>query len=57
VYLLLPPDEERREVALRTVKEGKLVMQGPMMLSQGYFGVVGRKPIYIANSSPNETFG
>jgi sensor domain CHASE-containing protein len=56
--VLLPLlDEERREVALRTVKEGRLVMQGPMMLSQGYFGVVGRKPIYIPNSSPNETFG
>jgi sensor domain CHASE-containing protein len=44
-------------VALKTVKEGKLVMQGPMMLSQGYFGVVGRKPIYISPAAANETFG
>jgi sensor domain CHASE-containing protein len=44
-------------VALKTVKGGRLVMQGPMMLSQGYFGVVGRKPVYISTSAPNETFG
>lgn len=44
-------------MALKTVKNGRLMMQGPMMLSQGYFGVVGRKPVYIANSAPNETFG
>lgn len=39
------------------MKSGKLVMQGPMMLSQGYYGVVGRLPVYIANSTKNETFG
>lgn len=52
-----PTDPERRDVALKTVKEGRLVMQGPMMLSQGYFGVVGRKPVYITPSTANETFG
>lgn len=39
------------------MKEGRLLMQGPMMLSQGYFGVVGRQPVYITNSTRNETFG
>lgn len=44
-------------MALKTVKDGRLIMQGPMMLSQGYFGVVGRQPVYIANATANETFG
>jgi sensor domain CHASE-containing protein len=44
-------------VALRTVETGKLTMQGPMILSQGYFGVVGRQPVFVSPSTPNETFG
>lgn len=52
-----PSDPERRDVALKTVREGVLTMQGPMTLSQGYFGVVGRQPIFIKGASPNETWG
>lgn len=44
-------------MALKTVEKGTLVMQGPMMLSQGYFGVVGRKPIFVTPAAANETFG
>lgn len=44
-------------MVLKTVRNGKLAMQGPMMLSQGYFGVVGRKPVYIKTTNPNETWG
>jgi hypothetical protein len=57
LFLHAAADGERREVALKTVRDGRLVMQGPMMLSQGYFGVVGRKPVYIKTTNPNETFG
>lgn len=32
-------------------------MQGPMVLSQGYFGVVGRQPIFVTPSTPDEDFG
>ncbi|WIA39118.1 hypothetical protein OEZ86_005253 [Tetradesmus obliquus] len=48
---------DRRPVALKTVETGKLTMQGPMILAQGYFGVVGRQPIFVSPSTPNETFG
>jgi hypothetical protein len=48
---------DRRAVALKTVETGKLTMQGPMILAQGYFGVVGRQPVYVSPSTPNETFG
>lgn len=55
INLFKNPD--RRAIALATVKGGVLTMQGPMILSQGYFGVVGRQPIYITPAAPNETWG
>lgn len=48
----------RRQTALDTVRAGVLTMQGPMyLMSQGFFGIVGRQPIFISPASPNESWG
>ncbi|KIZ04181.1 hypothetical protein MNEG_3785, partial [Monoraphidium neglectum] len=51
-------DPERRQAALETIQRGALTLQGPMMLKQGFIGVVPRLPIFIENvTDPNERFG
>jgi sensor domain CHASE-containing protein len=51
-------DPVRRPAALKTIASGKMTMQGPMMLKQGFLGVIPRLPIFIANvTDPMETFG
>jgi sensor domain CHASE-containing protein len=60
VALAAPPpiDPERRQAALETIQRGALTLQGPMMLKQGFIGVVPRLPIFIENvTDPNERFG
>jgi len=35
-----------------------MTLQGPMMLRQGYLGLIPRLPIFIGNvTDPEETFG
>ena len=35
-----------------------ITLQGPMVLKQGFMGVVPRLPIFVENvTNPNETFG
>ena len=51
-------DPERRPAALDTIARGELTLQGPMMLKQGFVGIIPRLPIFIANvSDPDETWG
>lgn len=51
-------DPARRAASLETIAKGKLTLQGPMMLRQGYLGLIPRLPIFIDNvTDPNETFG
>lgn len=51
-------DPERRGAALETIQKGVLTLQGPMVLKQGWVGVVPRLPIFVENvTDPNERFG
>ncbi|KAI8476186.1 MAG: kinase-like domain-containing protein [Monoraphidium minutum] len=51
-------DPDRRVASLDTIARGQLTIQGPMMLKQGFLGIVPRLPIFVANvSDPREAFG
>jgi hypothetical protein len=51
-------DPVRRPAALTTIASGNLTMQGPLMLKQGFLGVIPRLPIFITNvTDPQDTFG
>ncbi|GBG00256.1 hypothetical protein Rsub_12900 [Raphidocelis subcapitata] len=51
-------DPDRRQAALETIQRGVMTLQGPLMLKQGWLGLVPRLPIFIENvTNPNETFG
>lgn len=59
-FVLVRPtsDPVRRPVALTAIESNKLTLQGPMMLKQGFVGVIPRLPIFIGNvTNPHETFG
>jgi hypothetical protein len=43
--------------ALRTIEQREYVTNGPLQLVQGNFGTIARIPIFIQNSTLNETFG
>ena len=52
------PDPTRRQAALETIERNMITLQGPMVLKQGFMGVVPRLPIFVENvTNPNETFG
>jgi hypothetical protein len=42
--------------ALRTIEQREYVTNGPLQLVQGNFGTIARIPIFIQNSTLNETF-
>lgn len=46
-----------RDGALKTIKQRAIVINGPLKLVQGNFGTIARIPIFIPNSTLNETFG
>lgn len=48
--------DHTRDAALETIRRGRMVIQGPIMLAQGYQGLVFRVPIFLPGG-PNETFG
>lgn len=43
--------------ALRTIEAREYVTNGPLQLVQGNYGTIARIPIFIQNSTLNETFG
>ena len=50
-------DPERRPVALETIARGEMTLQGPMILKQGWMGLVPRIPIFVENiTDPDERF-
>ncbi|KAI8463487.1 MAG: hypothetical protein J3K34DRAFT_145885 [Monoraphidium minutum] len=49
---------DRRDASLRAIERGKLSIQGPLAVPQGYHAILFRLPVFIPNvSDPNETFG
>lgn len=43
--------------ALQTIEQRNFVTTGPLQLVQGNFGTVARMPVFIRNSTLDETFG
>ena len=51
-------DPSRRAASLETIRSDRLTLQGPMLLRQGYLGLIPRLPIFVPNTSdPGDTFG
>jgi sensor domain CHASE-containing protein len=47
-------DPARRDAALETIARGELTIQGPVMLKQGFMGLVPRLPIFLEGVAPGD---
>ncbi len=52
-----PSQSALRGGALTTIQQRRLLLNGPLNLVSGNFGTIARVPIFIPDSSVNETFG
>ena len=50
-------DTSRRPGALSIIRSKNIGINGPFNLVQGFVGAFVRIPVFIANSTANETFG